>query len=148
MNNTKLIAKFIGYKYYFRSVSIDASDCGGIYTSCEVFSKVPILIDTYKYDDYEEHFFSDDWHKLGINCNNYFLKPFDDRYNDISFKDYNESWDELIPVIKKISESVGEDLFLFKSFQTIRSSYSDFNREECCSNVIKFIELYNEIKSD
>ena len=103
----KLIAAFLGYKYYHKGVDIDESECGGIYTRKEIFSKVPILVDEYKKEN--QYYFSNlpnpDYKKKNpkkwssdleflswstLNSENY-----------ITDLKYNLSWDELIPACKK-----------------------------------------------
>jgi hypothetical protein len=39
----EILAEFLGYTYIYH-VSEDLSDCGGLYTNCKIYSKVPLRI--------------------------------------------------------------------------------------------------------
>lgn len=106
----KAIAKFMGYTFYHQGIDIDDSDCGGIYTRIEVFSKIPILVN--EYPDADQYYFKDvpnpdyrvenskrwrnDKEFLGWNTLNY------DQY--ITELNYHCSWNELMHVVKKIED--------------------------------------------
>lgn len=109
IESNKLIARFMGYKYYHPGVDIDYSECGGIYTRHEVFSKVPIEVDEF---EHECHFKSV---PKSINYNNsknvkdWAISEYVDwnRLNYDNYKidadlDYKNSWNLLMPVGEKI----------------------------------------------
>lgn len=85
----KLIAEFLGYKYY-KKVLIDFSDCGGIYDWTDVYSKVPIEVDDYPED--EQCYFKDGWYFNNIG--NFIYNP-----------EYFTNWNELMEVINKIQRT-------------------------------------------
>jgi len=153
----KLIAEFMGYKYFEPDVLIDFSDCGGIYDAIDVYSKVPIQVNDYgdggKYfkrlpnpdyknenspkwnPDIEEL----DWDTLNHREYIYDLK-------------YHYYWDELMPVIKKCWESKSPTdgtPFGFHKSDRIESRINPNlffgNRiEDAYNEVVGFIEWYNK----
>ena len=91
--NNKLIANFMGYKYYHPGVDIDTSDCGGIYERLEMFSTIPIETNEYPKDD--QYYVKNDYYikSNGILGNVYFHEA-----------KYHSSYDWLMPVLEKIRQ--------------------------------------------
>ena len=106
--NNKLIAEFMGYKYYHPGVDIDDSDCGGIYTRKEIFSKIPIEVE--EFPEVDQYYFKD------IQNPDYKKENPSRWRNDIEFLEWgtinhgkyitkidcDSSWDSLMEVVEKI----------------------------------------------
>ena len=56
--NNDLICNFMGFIHH-EVVDIDYSDCGGIYTRTDVYSKTPILVE--KYPEQDQYYLKDEW---------------------------------------------------------------------------------------
>ena len=80
----------MGFKFHER-VDIDYSDCGGIYTRTDVYSKDPIPVESYP--EHDQFYLKDDWvAEVGSVI-----------YGELK---YHTSWEWLHQVIEKI-ESLG-----------------------------------------
>lgn len=111
-DGNRLIVEFMGYIYYHKGVDIDFSECGGIYDRCEIFSKVPILVNEYHEND--EYTFKEvpnpdfknkknpkwnpDYETLSWATVNY------GEYKTHPAINYNEDYNRLNKVIEKIKE--------------------------------------------
>jgi hypothetical protein len=128
MTDNELIAEFMGYIYH-EVADIDDSECGGLYTRKDVYSKIPILMDKYPEDD--QFYLSDGWEVPNV-----------DTYIEGPLK-YDTSWDWLMPVVDKVCE--------------YRLAYPNEANEVCnlkvvvmkevlYKRVVNFIKWYNEQK--
>ena len=162
MNHTRLIAAFMGYTYYHPGVDIDYSDCGGLYTKYEVFSKVQIEVD--EYDD-QCHFkklpnpdynvdgevkWNRDVETLGwdtLSSGKFMIKKVsDDYYSDIQFKDYHESWDQIMPVVKSIlvdREVPKKETKGWYAYHSIEMKLAMVDIKSVHKDVIEYIEWHN-----
>jgi hypothetical protein len=86
MTDNELIAEFMGYKFH-EVADIDDSDCGGLYTRKDIYSKIPILMNKYPEDD--QFYLSDEW-----------VVPDVDTYIEGPLR-YDTSWNWLMPVVAK-----------------------------------------------
>ncbi len=111
----RLIAEFLGYKYYHAGIDIDYSDCGGIYDRKEIFSKAPIL--SKDYPDSDQYYFAD---LPNPDYNNpSFVTKWRTDFKTLSWDslnsgqwitdlDYHSNWNSLMNVVEAI-ESLGDD---------------------------------------
>ncbi len=109
-DGNRKIAEFMGYIHYHKGVDIDTSECGGIYDRCEVFSKVPILVDEFPESD--QYYFSDLPNPdFGNNDN----PRWNSDYKELSWATlnyhsyrtslaYHNDWNQLQEVVEKIKE--------------------------------------------
>lgn len=93
-DGNKLIAEFLGYKYYHPGIDIEW-DCG--YERKEVFSKVPI--ETNEYPDSDQYYFKDNF-----NWENY-----------ITDLEYHKNWNSLMPVVFKITRETGYMIYFWSN---------------------------------
>ena len=124
VENNKLIAEFMGYKYY-KKVLLDWSDCGGIYEWTDVFSKIPILTNDYLEDEqryFQNGFPGKDYAKIIYNPN------------------YDGDWNQLMPVIEKIL-LIATELNDLEKFSIITDQVPYIN--EVYKAVVEFIKWYN-----
>lgn len=150
--NNRLIAEFMGYIYFEPDVDIDYSDIGGMYEKFNVYSKVPIEVNDYPEDNQKyfksfpnpdfgkekpEHWASNieelDWDTL--NSGNYLTEL-----------KYHESWDWLMPVIKKAFESLvgNTEDWTFLIEKRIKDSLLSFDIEQTWMYVAEFAKKYNK----
>lgn len=150
----RLIAEFMGYIYYHKGVDIDFSECGGIYDRCEIFSKVPILVNEYPEND--EYTFKEV-------PNPDFGKEKPDRWNpSIEFLDwgnlneyktelkYHNDWNKLMPVYIKIVELIENDdnEDSISIFNVLADKLIDGDGIESVFEwSVKWIENYNLVKN-
>ena len=104
--NNKIIAEFMGYKYFEPNVSIDYSDCGGIYELYEVYSKIPIEVERYENGTYFKDIPNPDYKKTNPAYFRNDLEKLDwsSIYSSeilIGELKYHNEWNWLIPVCKK-----------------------------------------------
>ncbi len=112
----RLIAEFLGYKYYHAGIDIDYSDCGGIYDRKEIFSKVPIISQDFPEND--QYYFAElpnpDYKsdKPVTTWNTHIETISWSTINSgkwITDLDYHSDWNSLMKVVEAI-ESLGDDL--------------------------------------
>lgn len=104
-----IIAKFMGYEYYEPGVLVDYSDCGGIYDSVNVYSKTPILVDDY--GDGQKYFADVPNPDYKNNNNPKWNRDLETlswaTLNEyITELKYHDSWDWLMPAIKKSCDEI------------------------------------------
>jgi len=116
---TKLIAEFLGYKYY-KKVLVDFSDCGGIYDWTDVYSKVPIEVNDYPED--EQCYFKDNFCR--DNYSNYIFNPA-----------YHEDWNQLFPVLNKL-RSLETNWELRDSCCKLKTWYEGYSKEYYSTSTI------------
>lgn len=107
LSDNERIARWMGFKFH-EIADIDYSDCGGIYTRKDVYSKVEIPMDKY-YDADQFYIRDEDWApEIG-----------DVIYGTLK---YDTSWEWLMPVVQKIERikgvhcvisEVGCDIYFF-----------------------------------
>jgi len=111
LEGNRKIAAFMGYIYFEPGVLIDYSDCGGIYDSVNIYSKTPILVKDYGDG---EKYFADVPNPDYKNNNNPKWNSSLETLNWATLNEYitelkyHESWDWLMPVIKKCCDEIKE----------------------------------------
>lgn len=145
--DNKSIAKFMGYIYYEPLVLIDYSNCGGVYTEHEIFSKVPIEVIRYEKQVYFNDVENPDYNKAGGTWrSDYRLISWDslNRENFIMELKYDISWDAIIEVCRKCKDIVLiENLTCLDFyFKEINNCLLEYDLEKVYNSVIKFIKSY------
>lgn len=137
----KKVVLFLGYIYH-EQVDIDNSDIGGIYERTDVWSKVPIEINSYPEDD--QYYLTTGW--ALDNENNYFLGELN----------YHSIWSDFMPAFFKFRDL--EDEFEYESKAQFKHGVflcriSDFITDgkdttplSACGELVKGVEWYNSIK--
>ena len=140
----KLIAEYMGYKYHHPGIDIDESDCGGIYTRREIFSKIPI--ESQDFPEQDQYYFKDvknpdygnenpkrwrsDWEFLS------WSSIYNDQY--IADPTYDSDWNELMPVCKKIFDSY------FSDREYIYEALHKCDLDKTFESVCKFLVFWND----
>ena len=124
----KLIAKFMGYKYYHPGVDVDTSECGGCYERFEVFSKIPIETDEYPEDD--QFYIKDTWYMKVWDEGGYFHEA-----------KYHESWDCLMPVVEKLQNT---EEILWIEQEDLCNTFQYVNINATYEKVFTLVKIYNE----
>lgn len=142
----KTIAEYMGYVYFERNVLLDNSEIGGIYEKVDIYSKVPI--ETYAPEDELEKYFklipnpdylnyeNPKWNPEikhlcwgTVNCGQYLINP-----------KYNESWDLLMPVFKKLMKDLKETSGLHKHFLSVATINLHYDSKETIKRIFGAIE--------
>jgi hypothetical protein len=134
MTDNELIAEFMGYIYH-EIADIDDSDCGGLYTRKDVYSRIPVLMDKYPNDD--QFYLSDEW--IVPNVDTYIVGPLK----------YDTSWNWLNPVIQKIDnmwDSVAdqEDVEVGEAYGRVIMLSITVSIDVAYKAVVEFIKWYNQ----
>lgn len=148
--NNRLIAEFMGYIYFEPDVDIDSSDIGGMYEKKNVYSKVPIEVNDYGDQKYFKSFPNPDYKNENNPKWNPDIEKLDwDTLNSgqyLTELKYHESWDELMPVIKKAFESLvgNTEDWTFLIEKRIKDSLLSFDIEQTWMYVAEFAKKYNK----
>ena len=158
-NNNRIIATFMGYPYYHKGILFDDSYCGGLYESFEVFSKVHIEVDDY--GDGECYFKELPNPDYGKDTSDYKTSKIRRFRNDLKTVDwsnlnyenyirsvrYENSWDELMPVVKKIMDFKGIDSYKetegWYAYYGMSTLLELVDINDVYENCLKFINWYN-----
>lgn len=149
----RLLVEFMGYTYYAPSVLIDYSECGGLYTSFEVFSKVPIDIDDYGDEVYFKKLPNPDFkNENPKHWENYIDELAWDILNRDKYLleiEYKKSLDALYTVWEKF-----RDLEIVTEYKMLHNNYCAriaqdmaYNRENLFNQVVNAVKWYNSIKT-
>jgi hypothetical protein len=151
LEDNELIAEFLGYKYSEKKMLVDNSECGGIYDEEDYYSKVPIQIKDYGDG---EKYFADLPNPDYLNVSNPKWNP---SYKELSWKtlnfgdyitdlSYHSSWDALMPVVKKIFETlignVEDETFGLES--KIKKGLTDIDIDFTYKYVVEYIKWYKQ----
>lgn len=141
INGNKLMAYFLGYTYFYKGHD-DFSDCGGLYSDVEYYSKVPLEFDFIHENGAGEEILNRDADYITIRTGGYYID------NVVDELQYHLQFNWLMPVCKKcfdVVEELEDDEHWYRDCIWYSMAYCDI--EKIWKSTVEFIEKYNKAKN-